>query len=119
MHENIQYTIYNSRFLVTIQPAADDNFSNPNKPFVLSSAAYRRLASLRYAPFDTLCYSGRTGLLRANGLLCTNHSSRHSGLNNYDLCRNIGRVVTAASTQSGFLRIAFPFQLHDITLHHG
>ena len=73
MHGNIQYTAYNYRFFVTIQPAADDNFSNPNKPFVLSSpsgvskAAQPSIRSLRYAPFDTLRYSGRTGLLRANG----------------------------------------------------
>src|SRR5437867_551863 len=56
-----------------MQSAASDDFSNPNKPFVLSSpsgvskAAQPSIRSLRYAPFDTLRYSGRTGLLRANG----------------------------------------------------
>src|SRR5437867_11719990 len=56
-----------------MQSAASDDFSNPNKPFVLSNpsgvskAAQPSIRSLRYAPFDTLRYSGRTGLLRTNG----------------------------------------------------
>src|SRR5437667_3643523 len=70
-----------------------------SRPFALSSPTgvskgLRTQAILRYAPFDTLpsirfatqgerTYSGRTDLLRTNGLLCIIHSTLHHGLNSY------------------------------------
>src|SRR5439155_7535685 len=72
-HIVLLYWSIEDDFLLTVQLTASTDVSDPNKPFVLSSpsgvskAAQPSIRSLRYALFDTLRYSGRTDLLRANG----------------------------------------------------